>query len=137
MLRAVRNCVAGACFRYLLFYSCLGKAYRKAKIQKKPDKTYYDIGSNVNLTCEAEENTNLYDIRWYKLDSQGYPIELESALNGPGILILTLNSLSAKDSGIYKCVISRPEVNYHNSGFFKISVKGRTLPMTSVKSLFI
>ncbi|CAB4030202.1 V-set and immunoglobulin domain-containing 1, partial [Paramuricea clavata] len=100
-----------------------GKAYMKGKIQKKPNEAYYDIGSTVNISCEAEKNTNLYEIIWYKFDSQGYPIKLKSALNGPGILTLTLNSLSAKDSGSYKCEVTRPEVNYYNSRFINISVK--------------
>jgi hypothetical protein len=99
----------------------------KAKIQKKPNETYYDVGSYVNLTCEADKNTNLYKIIWYKLDSQGNPIKLKSALNGSahGILTLTLNSLSAQDSGRYKCEVFRPQVNYYNSEFVNISVKGR------------
>ena len=93
-----------------------------------PNKAYYDIGSNVNLTCEAEKGTNLYQIIWYKLDSQRNQIELKSALNGPGILTLTLNSVSTKDSGRYKCEIFRPQVNYYNSRFVSINVKakGRT-----------
>jgi hypothetical protein len=111
---------------YLLLYSCLAKAYRKAKIQTKPNETYYNIGSNVNLTCEAEKNTNLYEIVWYKLDSQRTPIELKSARNGPGILTLSLKSLSAKDSGIYMCVVSRPQINYNNSQSVNINVEGRT-----------
>ncbi len=107
-------------------YSCLGKAFRKAQVQKEPNKTYYNIGSNVNLTCEAEKNTNLYEIVWYKLDSQRTPIELKSALNGPGILTLTLNSLTPQNSGIYMCVVSRPQVNYYNSQSVNINVEGRT-----------
>ncbi|CAB4019701.1 B-cell receptor CD22, partial [Paramuricea clavata] len=99
------------------------KAFRKAKIQKNPNETYYDIGSAVNLTCEAEINTNLYGIIWYKLDSQGYSTKLKSALNGTGILTLTLNPLSKKNAGRYKCVICRPEVNYYNSRVVSISVK--------------
>ena len=99
----------------------------KAEIQKKPNKTYYDIGSNVNLICEAGKNTNLYKIIWYKLDSQGKPMKKKSvALNGPGILTLTLNSLSVKDSGSYKCEVFRPQVNYYNSEFASINVQGRT-----------
>ena len=95
-------------------------------MQKKPNKIYYNSGSNVHLTCEAEKNTNLYEILWYKRDSHGKQIKLKSALNGPGILTLTLNSLSAKDSGRYTCVVSRPQVNYNNSQFVNISVTGRT-----------
>ena len=108
-------------------YSYLGKAYTKARIQKKPNEAYYDIGSNVNLTCEAEKNTNLYKIIWYKHDSQGYSIKLKSALNGPGMLTLTL---SAHDSRSYKCEVLRPEVNYYNSRFVNISVKGRNFNIT-------
>ena len=104
-----------------------GKAYRKAKIEKKPNKSYYDVGSNVNLTCEAEKNTNLYEIMWYKRDSQGNPMKLKSALNGTGILTLTLNSLSGKNAGSYECVISRPQVNYYNSRVVNINVKGMVL----------
>ncbi|CAB3995372.1 V-set and immunoglobulin domain-containing 1 [Paramuricea clavata] len=100
-----------------------GKSYMKAKIQKNPNEAYYDIGINANLTCEAEQNTNLYEIIWYKFDSRGYPIKLKSALDGPGILTLTLNSLSAKDSGSYKCEVFRPQVNYYNSQFVNITVK--------------
>ena len=111
-------------------YSYLGKAYTKARIQKKPNEAYYDIGSNVNLTCEAEKNTNLYKIIWYKHDSQGYSIKLKSALNGPGMLTLTLNSLSAHDSRSYKCEVFRPQVNYYNSRFVNISVKGRPFNLT-------
>ena len=104
-----------------------GKAYRKAKVEKKPNISYYDVGSNVNLTCEAEKNTNLYQIIWKKLDSQGNPMKLKSALNGTGILTLTLNLLSGKNSGRYECVISRPQVNYYNSRVVNINVKGMVL----------
>ena len=90
-----------------------------------PSNTYYVNGSSVNLTCEAEKNTNLYKIIWYKLDSEGNPLKLKSALYGPGILILTLNSLTAKDSGRYKCEIFRPQVNYNDSRFVSINVIGR------------
>ncbi|CAB4029960.1 basement membrane-specific heparan sulfate proteoglycan core, partial [Paramuricea clavata] len=114
---------AGKITRHNLFVLEEGKAYREAEIQKRPNKAYYDIGSNVNLTCEAEKGTNLYKIIWYKLDSQGNLIELKSALNGPGILTLTLNNVSTKDSGRYKCEVFRPQVNYYNSRFVSINVK--------------
>ena len=104
----------------------IGKAYRKAKIEKNPNITYYDVGSSVNLTCEAEKNTNLYEIIWYKRDSQGNMITLKSALNGPGILTLTLKPLSKENAGSYKCVISRPQVNYYHSRVVKITLKGKT-----------
>ena len=103
-----------------------GTAHREAKIEKKPNKEYYDIGSNVNLSCEAEKDTNLFEIVWYKLDSQGNLIKLKSAHNGPGILTIKLNSLSKENAGSYKCVISRPQVNYYNFQFASINVKGRT-----------
>ena len=104
-----------------------GKAYRKAQIELKPNKTYYDVDSNVNLTCEADVNTDLYKIIWYKRDLQGKLSKLKSALNASGILTLILNSLTAQDSGTYKCEISRPEVNYYNSQLVNITVKGTTL----------
>ena len=103
----------------------IGKAYRKAKIEKNPNITYYDVGSSVNLTCEAEKNTNLYEIIWYKSDSQRNMITLKSALNGPGILTLTLNPLSKENAGSYTCVISRPQVNYYSSRVVKITLKGK------------
>ena len=108
--------------------SSLGKAYRKPAIYINPNETYYDVGSSVNLTCEAEINTNLYKILWYKLDSQGNPSKtaLKSALYGPGILTLILNSLTAQHSGRYMCEISRPQVNYYDSRFVNINVKGKT-----------
>ena len=112
---------------YYKYNSCLGKAYREADIKKNPNITYYDVGSNVILTCEAEKDTNLYEIVWYKLNPQGNLIKLKSALNGPGILTLTLNSLSEKNAGSYKCVVSRPQVNYHNSKFVNIRMKGMQL----------
>ena len=103
----------------------IGKAYRKPEIHINPDKAYYDVGSNVNLTCEAEKNTNLYKIIWYKLDSQGRPFKLKSALYGPGILTLTLHSITARDLGRYKCEVFRPQVNYYDSRFVNINGKGR------------
>ena len=51
-------------------------------------------------------------------------MKLKSALNGTGILTLTLNSLSGKNAGRYECVISRPQVNYYNSRIVDINVKG-------------
>ena len=104
--------------------------YRKAEIQKHPNKAYYDVGSTVNLTCEAGKNTNLYEIIWYKLDSQGNLIKLKSALNGPGTLTLTINSITKGNAGIYKCVISRPQVNFFISQIVNINVKGETVQRT-------
>ena len=105
----------------------LGKAYRKAQIQLQPNKTYYDVGSNVTLTCEADINTHLYKITWYKRDLQGKLSKVKCSVQGPGYLTLTLNSTTAQNSGTYTCEISRPEVNYCNWRFVKITVKGTTL----------
>lgn len=106
--------------------SCFETAHREAKIEKTPNREYYDVGSNVNLSCEAQKDTNLFEIVWYKLDSPGKLIKLKSALNGPGILTIKLNSLSKENAGSYKCVISRPQVNYSIFQFVNINVKGRT-----------
>ena len=115
------------------FFSETG--HREAKIKRKPNYSYYDDGSNVNLTCEAEKNTNLYEITWYKPDSQGNPVKLKSERNGTGMLTLTLASLSKKDTGQYTCVISRPQVNYRNARFVDITVKGGFL--TSHQNLLL
>ena len=103
-----------------------------------PNKAYHDVGSNVNLTCEAGRNTNLYEIVWYKLlDSQGNLLWLKSALHGPGILTLTLNSLKAKDSGRYMCGVYRPQVNYHNWQSVTVNVKGSIFTLCYYKISFL
>ena len=104
------------------FFSETG--HTKAKIKKMPNYSYYDDGSSVNLTCEAEKNTNLYEITWYEHDSHGNPVKRKSELSGTGMLTLTLASLSKEDTGQYTCVISRPQVNYRNAQFVDITVKG-------------
>ena len=108
----------------------------EAYIKKKPNATCYDVGSIIHLTCEAEKNTNLYEIIWYRYDSQGNLITLKSALNGPGILTLTLNPLSKETAGSYKCVISRPQVNYYSSRVVNITLKakGRTFKFVVLES---
>lgn len=115
--------------------SCFGIAQRKAKTEKIPNKAYYDDGSNVNLTCEAEKNTNLYKIEWYKFDSFGKPIIQKSERSRTGMLFLTMNSLSKENTGKYKCVISRPQVHYYSAQFVNITVKGTPFNFTS--ELFI
>ena len=127
MLQTVFAAIVLVVCQLLKRNSCFATAQRKAKIKKVPNREYYDDGSNVTLTCEAEKNTNLYEIKWYKLDSLGYPIIQKSELNGTGMLTLTMNSLSKENTGKYKCVISRPQVNYYNAQFVNITVKGTLL----------
>ena len=101
----------------------LGK--KRPKIQIKPNKKYYNVGSNVNLTCEAEKDTNLYDITWYKVHSGWKDMQLGSTPGAglsQGTLTVTLTSLLS--TGVYKCVVSRPKVNYFSSELVIINIKG-------------
>ena len=103
-----------------------GKRELRPKIQIEPNERYYNIGSSVNLTCEAGKNTNLYEITWYKLHSGLEDMQLGSTSGAGlsnGILTVTLTALLY--TGVYKCVVSRPQVNHYSSKTVNINVKGR------------
>ncbi|CAB4019200.1 ---NA---, partial [Paramuricea clavata] len=54
-------------------------ANAKPIIKKIPNKGIYDIGDEVELTCRAENTTNGYQIKWYKISSNSEPMEMKKA----------------------------------------------------------
>ena len=97
---------------------------------KKPNKTSYEIEDSVTLTCHAEGITNVaaYDIKWYKLNSDGKFKILASIgdfLNGMWTETLWLTRLSKQDEGTYKCQIIRYPLQYSANKLLNIRVKGK------------
>ena len=96
---------------------------------KKPNKTLYEIEDSVRLTCHAEGITvAAYDIKWYKLNSDGKFKILASKgdfLNGMWTKTLSLDGLSERDEATYKCQIYRYPLQYSANKLVNISVKGK------------
>ena len=97
---------------------------------KKPNETLYEIEDSVTLTCHAEGITNVaaYDIKWYKLNSDGKFKILASKgdfLNGMWTETLSLDGLSERDEATYKCQIYRYPLQYSANKLVNISVKGK------------
>ena len=95
----------------------LEKLSRKISIQKEPNKTYNEPGSNVKLTCDVG-NATFYAITWSKGD-----LTLIYVLRGPGKLTLELNPLSAHYLGTYTCKVFQSR-HYYNSLSVTIQFKG-------------
>ena len=105
-------------------YLVVGKAYAKPIVEKKPNKTSYEIGGNVTLSCHVEGTTlPLYDIKWHKLLPNGKfkPLKTEESVVKS---ILMLTGLSGQNEGTYKCTIFRSVLRYSASALVNINVKG-------------
>lgn len=91
----------------------------------EPNRSLYDIGDNLNLSCQAEENTNLYTIKWYKKSSEGSFEEQESTLKTNGIYTQTLSLKKMSEPKVtYKCIIGRYPVNYSDYKMVTVELKG-------------
>ena len=105
-------------------YLVVGKAYAKPIVEKKPNKTSYEIGGNVTLSCQVEGTTfAVYDIKWYKQLPNGTSKLLkseESVVKSSW----PLTELSGQNEGTYKCTIFRSVLRYSASALVNINVKG-------------
>ena len=114
------------------------KGYAKPLVTKEPNKTLYDLGDKVELTCRAANIKTGYDITWYRLYSNGTQRKFELAPINYGFpfvrVKLVLNSLSSKTAGSYKCTIARPKANYNAFQIVNVTLKGKALNKS--KSLY-
>ena len=106
----------------LLIFLFTEKPYKKFSIQKRPNKRYFEPGSNVKLTCDVG-NATFYAMTWYKPNFLGNLRVLKSVFNVTGNLSLELNSLNAHDLGTYICKVFRSQ-HYYNSLSVTIQFKG-------------
>ena len=90
----------------------LGKPYKKLRVQKEPNKRYYEPGSNVKLTCDVG-NATFYALTWGKRTFGGYFYALKSNFKGFGNLTLEVNSLKAHDLGTYTCAVLPSPHNWY------------------------
>ena len=112
-----------------------GKPYKKISIQKEPNRTYYEPGSNVKLTCDVGNDT-FYSIGWYKRNFLGNFEAIKSIFHGSGSFTLDLNSLYAHDLGTYACVVFRSPL-YYNSVSTTIQFKGSVQLRSCQELLFL
>ena len=92
----------------------------------KPNKTVFDTGDTVTLSCSASVPTKTaYVIKWYKKGLVG-ELKSEKRYDVTGMeksRLLTLK-LTEKDDGEYRCDLVRRAVNYKKSTTIKIFVQG-------------
>ena len=91
-------------------------------VTKEPNQSLYDIKGSVRLTCSAGM---LYDIKWYKLDSNGSLNEFESTKFQIRYKVLDLKNMDEQNV-TYKCEIVRIPLNYRSYKLVNIQLKGNT-----------
>ncbi len=99
-------------------------------MKKNPNKASNAIGDEVELSCHAEKTTTGYEIKWYKLSSNGKPKKLNTVskrVNNMNTKILLIKSLTNLDEGTYKCEIKRYRPLYSANVLVNINIKGSYL----------
>ena len=109
----------------------------------------HDLHGKVKLICTLDNSTgkvgrydiSWYTLEWYKLGSNGHWTKetgpnvkkLRFLPRGPkpkGLypgLYLSLDRLTMKAEGIYKCVVRRNRVNYYDFQLVSIMLKGKPI----------
>jgi hypothetical protein len=96
-------------------------------VEKKPNKTSYEIGGSVTLSCHVEGTTvPVYDIEWYKRLSSNGTFEKIKSERSVVKSIWTLTGSCELDGGAYMCKIYRKPLKYSaTSELVNINVKGK------------
>ena len=106
-----------------------GTAWAKTVVKKVPNKTLYDIGDSLKLSCQADENANEYKITWYKINSRG-KLERQSPdikiIKRAYVYVLFLEKMK-EQKVTYKCEIQRVPVHYRNSKLVTVELKGNLI----------